>query len=634
MFGISRRVIGIIFGILAVAFALGAILLFTPQGQANQEGPTVMWVNNKPVTSLEIDRAKGSNQLFSAASEGVIKVMIDTYLLEQIILQRAVEQDAARMRVSGNDIRAEIDRIKESQGIKTQEDYDRFLNNVGYTDSQLRKEIKSYLQIQKRLEQVRGQAKPSDEELQLHFQLSKAAYKNDERVKAYQIVVDSKESANDLLTKAKAGEDFATLAKDNSKVGADQNGALGAKSGTTDPQPVTRAVFPAAVGTEVFKTKAAGLVGPIEAGGRFYLIKVEEYLPAADASFEDSKDKITEDVKKIKEEESVETYIKEVRAKAKIRFAENTGYTYENPVVAKISNEEIKLTDLLSAALANEQVAGFIQQNAGDLVVQLLFPQALDQQIRSKVALSQATELKQPFFGTENVRAAQIQQFKTIDVTVDNAAVAAAYKEGLENYTTPATALVSSASFADRAAATAFRSTLLKASSASKLDALVKTAKGTFKSYGQVTPGGDLPAVANRLIFETSGTFARGSLGEISEVIKITAEGKDSFQVFVVSNRTPKTVKSFAEVEDELRDQVTARKRAEEANKWLETVKNTVNPENKLSDVITELTKKATSSTPPPADSTAAPADGTIAPADGSEAPADGTEAPADSTAP
>lgn len=625
MFGISRRVIGIIFGILAVAFALGAILLFTPQGQANQEGPTVLWVNNKPVSSLEIDRAKGSNQLFSAASEGVIKVMIDTYLLEQIILQRAVEQDAARMRVSGNDIRAEVDRIKESQGLKTQEDYNRFLNNVGYTDSQLRKEIKSYLQIQKRLEQVRNQAKPSDAELDLHFRLSKAAYKNDERVKAYQIVLDKKDLANELLTKAKAGEDFATLAKANSKVGADQNGALGAKSGTTDPQPVTRAVFPAAVATEVFKSKAAGLVGPVEAGGRFYLIKVEEYLPAAEASFEESKDKITEDVKKIKQEEAAEKYIKEVRAKAKVRFAEKSGYTYENPVVAKVGSEEIKLTDLLSSALSNQQVAGFIQQNAGDLVVQLLFPQALEQQIRSKVALTQVAELKEPFFGTENVRAAQVQQFKTLGITVDNAAVAAAYKENLSSYTTPASAQVNSASFTDRAAATAFRSTLLKASSASKLDALVKTAKGTFKSYGQVSPGSDLPSVANRLIFETSGTFGSSALGEVSEVVKITTNGKDSFQIFVVSARTPKTVKSFAEVQDELRDQVTARKRAEEASKWLETVQTALKPENNFSAVVTELTKKATSSTPAPADSTAAPANGTTAPADGTKAPADST---------
>jgi parvulin-like peptidyl-prolyl isomerase len=625
VFGISRRVIGIIFGILAVAFALGAILLFTPQGQANQEGPTVMWVNNKPVNSLEIDRAKGSNELFSAASEGVIKIMIDTYLLEQIILQRAVEQDAARMRVSGNDIRAEVDRIKESQGIKTQEDYDRFLNNVGYTDSQLRKEIKSYLQIQKRLEQVRNQAKPSDAELDLHFRLSKAAYRNDERVKAYQIVLDNKDTANEILTKAKAGEDFAALAKENSKVGKEQNGALGAKSGTTEPQPVTRAVFPAAVATEVFKSKAAGLVGPIEAGGRFYLIKVEEYLPAAEASFEESKDKITEDVKNIKQEEAAEQYIKEVRAKAKVRFAENSGYIYENPVVAKVGSEEIKLTDLLGVALSNQQVAGFIQQNAGDLVVQLLFPQALEQQIRSKVALTQATELKEPFFGTENVRAAQIQQFKTLETTVDNAAIALAYRENLDSYTTPASAQVSSASFTDRAAATAFRSTLLKASSASKLDALVKTAKGTFKTYGQVFPGGDLPAVANRLVFETSGTFARSALGEVSEVVKITTDGKDSFQIFVVNARTPKTVKSFAEVQDELRDQVTATKRAEEASKWIETVQTTLNPENNFSAVVTELTKKATTSTPPPADSTAAPADGTAAPADGTEAPADNT---------
>ena len=44
MFGLSKRAITILFGLLALAFALGAILLFTPQAAQQTRGKPVLWV--------------------------------------------------------------------------------------------------------------------------------------------------------------------------------------------------------------------------------------------------------------------------------------------------------------------------------------------------------------------------------------------------------------------------------------------------------------------------------------------------------------------------------------------------------------------------------------------------------------
>ncbi len=38
MFGINKRLVTILFGLLALAFAVGAILLFTPPGGAGDPG--------------------------------------------------------------------------------------------------------------------------------------------------------------------------------------------------------------------------------------------------------------------------------------------------------------------------------------------------------------------------------------------------------------------------------------------------------------------------------------------------------------------------------------------------------------------------------------------------------------------
>ncbi|MEV9402382.1 peptidyl-prolyl cis-trans isomerase, partial [Klebsiella pneumoniae] len=91
--------------------------------------------------------------------------------------------------------------------------YEQFLNQVGYTDAQLRSEVKTQLQIQKRLEQIRSAAKPTPEEVRFYFEVHQENYKGEPRVKARQIVVDDAKLAAELLAKAKAGEDFAALAK-------------------------------------------------------------------------------------------------------------------------------------------------------------------------------------------------------------------------------------------------------------------------------------------------------------------------------------------------------------------------------------------------------------------------------------
>ena len=41
MFGLSKRAITILFGLLALAFALGAILLFTPQAAQQTRGKQI-----------------------------------------------------------------------------------------------------------------------------------------------------------------------------------------------------------------------------------------------------------------------------------------------------------------------------------------------------------------------------------------------------------------------------------------------------------------------------------------------------------------------------------------------------------------------------------------------------------------
>ncbi|WP_287929266.1 SurA N-terminal domain-containing protein, partial [Thermus sp.] len=161
MFGISKKAITILFGLLALAFAVGAILLFTPQAGQQARGKPVLWVNGKAVYELDLLRLQGNDPLYAANPQGLLKTLVDTHFLEQVILTEALKQDAARIRVGSAEVRKEVDRIREQFGLKEKKAYEQFLNQVGYTDAQLRSEIKTQLQIQKRLEQIRSAAKPT-----------------------------------------------------------------------------------------------------------------------------------------------------------------------------------------------------------------------------------------------------------------------------------------------------------------------------------------------------------------------------------------------------------------------------------------------------------------------------------------
>jgi len=588
VFGINKKVIAVIFGVLALAFVVGSVLLFTPQGQRSTQGKVELTVNGRPVYELELARAQQNDPILSTNPQGLLKKLAEINFGDRLIVITALAQDTARIRVSSGELKKEIDNIKERFGLQKKEDYDRFLTQVGYTDSQLRNELRDQIRINKRIEEIQKKAEPTEEEMRLYFELNREQYKNEERVQARQIVVDDKATAEKIYAEVSApGADFAAIAKANSKLNAEQGGALGAAAGKSEPGPVTRVVFPNAVADAVFKLRDGQISKPIEAGGRFYIVKVEKYLPAGDVKFEEVKDRVKEDAKRIKGNGALEAYLEELRAKANVKFAQDATFKFENPVVAKVGDAEIKLSEVTQVVFANPQVPQLVQQGLGELAVQFFMPQTLEQLINREVIYQAAKQLGQPFFGSKTDIANQAQQWKTRDVTVTDAEVRKYYDSNLANFTIPASAKVQAVNFKkeDKAKAEAFRAAALKGG---KLEDLAKANSGTLQDYGVVNPG-TMPPVPNRLVFLTRGTFPKGPLGEVSEVVKLEDQ---SFQVLLVNERKAEVLRPFEEVKEQARQQVLAARRAEAAQKWVEEARKAAKVENNLQKVLTALTPK------------------------------------------
>lgn len=585
MFGISKKAITILFGLLALAFAVGAILLFTPQAGQQARGKPVLWVNGKAVYELDLLRLQGNDPLYAANPQGLLKTLVDTHFLEQVILTEALKQDAARIRVGSAEVRKEVDRIREQFGLKDKKAYEQFLNQVGYTDAQLRSEVKAQLQIQKRLEQVRSAAKPTPEEVRFYFEVHQEDYKGEARVKARQIVVDDAKLAAELLAKAKAGEDFAALAKGHSKVGAEQGGALGAAPGESEPKPVTKVVFPEKVAEAVFALKGPGLVGPIEAGGRYYLVQVEAYLPPKVPTFEEVKDQVEKDAQAAKGNGALEAYLESLRQKAQVRFAEDSPYSYKNPPVAKVNEQEILLAQVLQPIFSNQQTAALIQQGLGELAVQFFLPQTLESLMERELLVEAAKGSGKPFIGSKDQIAQAYLLYETRGLAATEEEARRFYAENPALFTIPASAEVTGVVFKAEAKAKAFREAALKGGD---LQALAKAQEGSVTEYGTVNPN-QLPAVLDRLVFKVKENFPKGPLGEVSEVVKLE---DGTFAVLLIKDRKPEVLKPFSEVVEEAKQRVILNKRQQKAQALVQELRKAAKIENRLSQVLAELTPK------------------------------------------
>jgi foldase protein PrsA len=224
-------------------------------------------------------------------------------MIAQYVQQKTLELAALDMgiTVADEEVQAELDSIKADEELKT--NYEEFLANTGIDEVYYQELLKQQLLIEKYDTQLRSEIEIADTDVQAFYDANAASY---EQVWARHILVESQEEADAIYERAVAGEDFATLAQENS-IGpsAETGGDLGYFSrGQMVPE------FELAA----FSTEAGEISAPVSTQFGWHVIKVEDRL---DPSFEEYQDqiktqlageKISTSVSKIIEAAEVTTY--------------------------------------------------------------------------------------------------------------------------------------------------------------------------------------------------------------------------------------------------------------------------------------------------------------------------------------
>jgi parvulin-like peptidyl-prolyl isomerase len=584
VFGISKRAIAIIFGILIVVFAVGAVLLFTPIGQQqNVQGPPQIVINGQPVSELDVLRFEQSDPILSSNPQGALKAMAETNFVESLIQYYGLLQASRGISVSGSQISQALNALKQQAGITTSQQYNQFLNQQGLTDFELRQLLRSELQIQGKISQIEAQAKPTTAQLELYYELHKSNYQGQAQVLAREIVVDQASLAQNLYQQLLHGARFSQLAQRYSKVGAAQGGALGAKAGQSTPQPVTAIVFPAPVAKAVFALTKGGITPPIAAGGQYYIVKVERYLPPTTPPFDQVKSQVEADVQPLAGQEALENYLAEIRHTAKVTFPKGSILHLVNPVVAQVNGTPITLAAVARNTFGQPQIATLIQRGLGAFVQDLFVPQVLDSLIDQDVVLQEAHRLGLALVGTKAQQVAEAEAWAARNVQATPAQVRQYYLSHLQQFTLPAQAQVTGISFKTLAEAQAF---LKAASKGGALNKLAKTYKGTLTNYGTVDAGG-LPTSLNTAVFDAH--LSSTPLGALTAPVKMS---DGTYEVALVQHLTPSRVQSFSQVEAQAATQALQQAQLQVGQQWVASLRAKAKIQNLLSQVLAQLAPK------------------------------------------
>ena len=143
-----------------------------------------------------------------------------------------------------------------------------------------KKQVDEHTKIQVRYAKIEPKVEPTDEEIQKHYDENKESYRDPEKLVADYVQISLQppvpEKANELVQRARAGEDFAVLADEVSELPAEnKNGGFMGWQQANESDPDYR--------KPLFQLSAGGVSDPIPTIGGYYIYKVDEERTNADS---------------------------------------------------------------------------------------------------------------------------------------------------------------------------------------------------------------------------------------------------------------------------------------------------------------------------------------------------------------
>lgn len=265
-----------------------AALVLSGCGQAAVPRDAVASVNGEEIPADLFERLVTAqvNNPGSALAEATGETRVEQIeslqrqILTQLIRTEIVSQAAVEYGIEVTDQEVEGRFEQEVAFRGSPEDFAMRLAELGYTEEDARRILRSVLLQQKFEQEFTADVDVSEEELRAVYEERKAI--DYQLADVSHILVETEAEAKEILDLLEGGADFAELAEERSidEVSAAQGGSLGR---------APRGAYVEAFDEAVWNAEEGELVGPVQTQFGFHIIRVEEFV---EIPFEEAREEI------------------------------------------------------------------------------------------------------------------------------------------------------------------------------------------------------------------------------------------------------------------------------------------------------------------------------------------------------
>ena len=250
---------------------------------------------------VSIDRSSLTPEDYELLKEEVLNSLID----EKIMLLRAGELSLS---VSDAELEKKIEEIKESS---SGEDFERIVSAQKINYNAWKEELRKRMVLEKlTASDVNAKITVKENEARIYYRTYRRMYPPEKRVHVAQIVVRDRDKAEMILNRLKSGEDFGTVAREES-IGPEavKGGDLGFISQGVMPEEIDAAIF----------SHPLGEISPvIKSVYGYHIFKIIEIHEGTKIKWGDIKEQVTRDLRKQKEEKAYVQWIESLKSKTVI----------------------------------------------------------------------------------------------------------------------------------------------------------------------------------------------------------------------------------------------------------------------------------------------------------------------------
>jgi peptidyl-prolyl cis-trans isomerase C len=246
-------------------------------------------------------------------------------VLEELVNIRLIahEGKARNITVADADVDTQIGKIR--QQFKTEEEFKSALQQRSLTLEEVKTETRTEILVNKTLEaEILPKVSVAQADLDAYYQANPDQFKAPEKIRASHILIpvnssmtdaqkaEARAQADGILKRVRAGEDFATLAKQYSKDSSAQSGG--------DLNYFERGRMLPPFEQAAFALKTGDVSNVVETQYGFHIIKVTDRQDARTVPLAEVSDRLSNFLKQRKQQELTQSFIQQLHSKYKIEI--------------------------------------------------------------------------------------------------------------------------------------------------------------------------------------------------------------------------------------------------------------------------------------------------------------------------